>query len=159
MKLCSVKKTHFQHLFGSPRSNWFTWRLRWSFTDTFPVTQGISLLWMIATPAQLFQARTHSSSKDGLIAYCQRFDEHTFSQEWALAGGVPNVYDLNAHRIHRTINVAWKIESDWPDGLSSCGPCRFCLCPCCWSRDHARWIKHNNPLAIEVWEHLRPSGS
>jgi hypothetical protein len=33
----------------------------------------------------------------------RRFNYYTFSQKWTHAGGVPNVRDLNAYRIHRTI--------------------------------------------------------
>ncbi len=90
----------------SQRSSSFTW----SFTGTFPATWGISLLRMIATsvdsvPLVQAQSQTHSSRDDKTMAGWRGFNDHTCSQEWTLAGGVPNVHDLNAHRIHRTIST------------------------------------------------------
>ncbi len=46
------------------------------------------------------QYQSHSSRNDRTMADWRRFNDHTFSQEWTLAGGV----DLIAHRIHRTFS-------------------------------------------------------
>ncbi len=92
-----------------------------------------------------FQARTHSNRNHRYMADWRRFNDHTFSQEWTPAGGVPNVHDLNAHWIHRLICAAWKIDPSSGQSFLSfsrlnlcCGPSRFGLRLSCWSRDHVR---------------------
>ena len=63
---------------------------------------------LFRSPLSLF-----SSSKTHLAAgnresKCQGFNDHTFSQEGTLAGGVPNVRGLQEHRLHRKLQNALK---------------------------------------------------
>jgi hypothetical protein len=64
-----------------------------------------------------------SSSKTHLAAgnresKCHGFNDHTFSQEETLAGGVPNVHGLHKHRFHRNSRTAKK-ETNGPAGVAS----------------------------------------
>jgi hypothetical protein len=118
---------------------------------------------MMATYVQLVQAQSQSQSSlnDRTMADWRRFNDHTFSQERTLAGGVPKVHDLNARRIHRKIS-----------GLKEFGPMGF--------RPRVRTVgpaglvyalaaSHEamfaRPNAAARWplkdasEHLHPSGS
>ncbi len=66
---------------------------------------------LFCSPLSLF-----SSSKTHLAAgnrdsKCQEFNDHTFSQEETLAGGVPNVRGLQKHSLHRNSRTAKK-ETD-----------------------------------------------
>ncbi len=64
-----------------------------------------------------FVSKTHlaAGNRD---SKCQGFNDHTFSQEETLAGGVPNVLGLQKHSLHRNSRTATK-ETDGLAGVAT----------------------------------------
>ncbi len=82
------------------------------------------MLRMIATSVLLVQAESQSpSSRDSTMADWRRFNDHTVSQEWTLAGGVPNAHGLD---VHRTISGLKEFEPiGFTSGLNPLGATAF----------------------------------
>ena len=100
---------------------------------------------LLRSPLCLF-----SSSKTHLAAgnresKCHGFNDHTFSQEETLAGGVPNVHGLHKHRIHRNSRTAKK-ETNGPAGVASAPsaqpgrPGSVLLCHCALQLAHPQLL-------------------
>jgi hypothetical protein len=117
-----------------------------------------SELWRRTNHCVLFRSplSLFSSSKTHLAAgnrdsKCQGFNDHTFSQEETLAGGVPNVRGLQKHRLHRNSRTA-KNETDGLAGVATalwgqCGPSLFGQGPCCCATPRSSLLCLSCPLA------------
>jgi hypothetical protein len=89
-----------------------------------------------------------------------RFNDYTFSQERTLAGGVPNVHDLNAHRIYRTISCLKEFDQmGFRPRVQAVGPASLAYA---LAASHEAMSARPNAAARwplkDVCEHLSPSG-